>query len=217
MNPVDVMDQLANVAMQVRKCPTPVLIEHYVTAVRDWCAQTRWLTTTVPGATTIGEQLYSMGSDPLLEILAIKAMSVSFQVQPGGRTQTLPVGAASSESWNPVIQNGLPRQYAYVPEGQFALFPVPDKVYDLTVTVQVSPVKGARQIPDILLPKYSSVFEAGALAKLLALQGTPWHNPAEAANNAREFRAGVSNGKADAQRDYNTGSQRARPRPFILG
>jgi hypothetical protein len=27
----------------------------------------------------------------------------------------------------------------------------------------------------------------------------------------------VSNGKADVQRAYNEGSQRARPRPFVMG
>lgn len=216
MNYVDVFDQLRNIAIVARKCPTPVLQTAYVTAVRDWCTQTQWLLTTVPGSTTANQSLYSLGSDPLLEIIAIKAMSVTFTPQPGGTPQTLPVGVGDSESWNPIIQPGLPRQYAYVPEAQFALFPTPNAVFDLTISVVVSPVDNVRQIPEQLLRKYSSVFEAGALAQLLDIPGEPWTDQRKAAAHAAVFRSGISNGKADAQRNYNTGSQRVRPRPFLI-
>lgn len=213
MNFADVFNQLRNIAIVARKCPTPVLQTAYVTAVRDFCSQTRWLTTTVPGMTTADLQLYSLGADALLEIVGIKAMSVTF----GSTPQTLPVLVGDPESWSPNRSTDLPRSYAYVPEGQFSLFPVPDQVYDLTVTVQVSPVDNAREIPEILLPKFSSVFEAGALAKLLAIPQQPWTDIVEARRQERIFLSGISNGKADVQRNYNTGSQRVRPRPFVIG
>ena len=215
MNNVNVFDCLRNVAVVARKCPTPVLQTAYVTAVRDWCAQTRWLITTVPGMTTIGEQLYSLGAEPLLEIIGIKAMSITFSPSPSGPEQTLPVHVGDPESWNPNHQPSMPRAYAYVPEGQFSLFPVPDKVYTLTATVQISPTENAREVPAILMPKWSSVFEAGALSQLLAVPGEPWTNEREADRYGRIFSSGVSNGKADTQRSYNTGAQRVRPRPFI--
>lgn len=216
MNFVSVFDQLRNVAIVARKCPTPVLQTAYVTAVREFCAQTRWLTSTVPGATTAAQQLYSLGADSLLEIVGIKAMSVTFSQAPSGPPQTLPVYVGEPEGWNPNRPPALPRNYAYVPEGQFSLFPVPDQVYDLTVTVQVSPVDNAREIPQILLPKWSSIFEAGAKAALLALPSEPWTDIVEARRQERIFLSGISNGKADVQRNYNTGSQRVRPRPFVF-
>lgn len=211
MNYVSVFDQLRNVAVVARKCPTPVLQAAYVTAVRDWCTQTHWLRMAVPGATTADQALYSLGSDPLLEIIAIYAMSVT-----GAQNQVLPLTPSDSGGWSPAVSNSLPRRYAYVPEAQFALHPTPDAAYDLNITVVVSPVDNVREIPETPLRKYSTVFESGALAQLLVQPQTPWNNPAEAARHARIFAAGVSNGKAEVQRNYNTGSQRVRPRPFVI-
>lgn len=211
MNYVSVFDQLRNVAVVARKCPTPVLQAAYVTAVRDWCTQTHWLRMAVPGATTADQALYSLGSDPLLEIIAIYAMSVT-----DAQARVLPVTPSDSGGWNPAIGNGLPRRYAYVPEAQFALNPTPDAAYDLNITVVVSPVDNVREIPETPLRKYSTVFESGALSQLLLMPGTPWYNPIEAGRHARVFAAGVSNGKAEVQRNFNTGSLRVRPRPFVI-
>lgn len=211
MNYVSVFDQLRNVALVARKCPTPVLQAAYVTAVRDWCTQTQWLRMAVPGSTTAGDSLYTLGSDPLLEIIAIYAMSVT-----DAQDQILPLTPSDSGGWSPNIQDGLPRRYAYVPEAQFALNPTPDAVYALSITAVVSPVDNVREIPEAPLRKYSTVFESGALAQLLLTPGTPWNNPGEAARHARVFQAGISNGKAEVQRNFNTGSQRVRPRPFVI-
>lgn len=216
MNFVSVFDQLRNIAIVARKCPTPVLQTAYVTAFRDWCTQTQWLRVAVPGATTVGDSLYSLGSDPLLEIIGIYAMSVTYTVAPSGPPQTLPVYASDSGGWSPNIQDGLPRRYAYVPEAQFALNPTPDAVYDLSITAIVSPVDNAAQVPDGPLRKYSTHIEAGTLAQLLDVPGTPWYNPAMAARNAAMFKSGISNGKAEVQRNFNTGAQRVRPRPFVI-
>jgi hypothetical protein len=216
MNFVDVFDQLRNVASVARKCPTPLLQAAYVTAVREWCGQTRWLRETVPGFTTAGDAIYSLGADPLLEIIAIQAMSLAYTVQPSGTPQTRPVVPSDSGGWDPNRQSSMPIWYSYVPEAQFALFPTPDKQYDLTITVVVQPVDNVARIPEAPLRKYSTIFESGALAQLLSNQGTTWYNPAEAARHGRIFQAGVSNGKAEVQRNFNSGAQRARPRPFLL-
>lgn len=213
MNNVSVFDQLRNVAQMARKCPTPTLQSAYVTAVRDWCTQTQWLRVQIPGSTTVDQKLYSLGSDPLLEIIAIAAMSVTQVI--GGKPQILPVWVSDSGSWDPNVAPGMPRNYAYVPEAQFAVYPTPNEVYGLTITAIVSPVDNVKLIPEILLRKYSSVFEAGALGYLLAMKDTPWHDPVQAAYHKRAFTSGVSNGKAEVQRNFNTGSQRVTPRRFF--
>lgn len=214
MNFVDVFDQLRNIAIVARKCPTPVLQTAYVTAVRDWCTQTHWLRETVPGTTTADVPVYDMGQDPLLEIVAIQAMSLTETI--GTTPQTIALVPNDSGSWDPNRRPSRPNWYNYVPEGQFALFPTPDKVYDLRITVVVSPVDNVRQIPAQLLNKWSTTFEAGTLAQLLAIPAEPWTNEREAARHARIFASGISNGKADVQRNYNTGSQRVRARPFLI-
>lgn len=213
MNFVDVFDQLPNVAQIARKCPTPVLRRAYVTAMREWCMQTQWLRLAIPGATVADTALYSLGSDTFLEIVGVYAMSASTTT---GNIQTWPVGPSDSGGWNPQIANNTPLRYAYVPEGQIALNPTPNAVYSIVTTAIVQPKEGVTQIPAAPLVKYSTVFEAGALKYLLAMKDTPWFNPNEAVSHAREFRAGISNGKAEVQRNFNTGSQRVRPRGFIV-
>ena len=72
---VNVFDQLATVAVNVRKAPSTTLRRMYVKAFRDWCSETQWLRQTVTGATIADTQTYSLGSDPYLEIINIRAMS----------------------------------------------------------------------------------------------------------------------------------------------
>ncbi len=215
MNFVDVFDQCANVAQMARGCPTPTLRRAYVTALRDWCAQTQWLRINATGATEAGVAQYGLGSDPLLEIVGLFAMSgqdTSFTP-----AQQWPLGPSNPGDWNPAIGDGQPLRYAYVPEGQMALNPTPDGVYGITYTAIVQPKEGVTQIPDTPLVKYSTGIEAGALAYLLAMKDVPWSNPAEAGEQKRTFGAYIANGKAEVQRNFNTGAQRARPRPFGVG
>lgn len=207
---VDVFDHLADVAMMARSCPTPVLRRAYVTAMRDWCMVTRWLRLTILGASQAGKQTYDLGSDTFVEVVGIVAMSVTDK-----KGNILPVTTGDAGGWDPNNGQHLPRKYSYVPEGQFALYPVPDDSYSLTVTAQVQPKDGVTQIPAAPLVKYSTTFEAGALAYLLAMKDMPWSNPAEAVNQGRVYRSGVANGKAEVARNFNTGSMRVRPRPFL--
>lgn len=215
MNFVDVFDQLANVAQIVRKCPTVTLRRAYVRALRDWCMQTQWLRTNVAGVTVADQAQYTLGNDPNLDIIGIYAMQAS-QVLGGTRQYwTLPPG--DSGFWNANVVAGQPVRYCYVPEDQFALNPTPNAVFDLTITVILQPKDGTVNVPEAPLLKYSNDIEAGALAYLLNIPGMPWSNPQAAAMYAREFKSGISNGKAEVQRQYNTGAQRAKPRAFVVG
>lgn len=207
MNFVDVFDQCRNVAQAARGVPTPVLRAAYVMAVRDWAAQSHWLRMTIAGAAAASTSLYNLGSDPLLEVIGIQAMSAA-----DVNDHTYPVKKGDPTTWNPDQPSTRPAFYTYVPEGQFSLYPTPDDAYALTVTAIVQPKDGVTQIPEAPLRKYSTCFEAGALAYLLALKDTPWINPAESVRQDRIYRSGIANAKAEVQRDFNTGSQRVRGR-----
>lgn len=215
MQTVSVYDQLASVALVARRCPSTTLRRAYVTAMRAWCAQTQWLRVNIPGAAVAGTKVYSLGSDTYTEIVGIYAMSGTDTS--GSTDETFSIRKSDSSEWNPNLSTGRPLQYAYIPEGQFALHQTPDKVYSLTVTAIVQPKDDVAQVPSEPIKKYGDTFEAGALAYLLMLPGQPWTNMKEADKQDRVFRAGISNGKAEAQRQYNTGSNRVRPRAFVMG
>lgn len=211
---VDVADQVASVAERARKCPDPVLRRAYVGAMRTWCRETRWLRADVSGATVAGTALYALGEDVNLEIVGVAAVRGSATTVAG--TTYWPLAVGDSAYWAPDAAQGKPVCYVYVPEGQVALHPTPDAAYATLISAVVQPKDTATQVPAQLMAKWSEVFDAGALADLLAMQGTSWFDPRAAAGNAATFRAGVSNAKADVQRGYNAGSQRVLPRRFLI-
>lgn len=216
MNFVNVFDQLANVALIARKCPSTTLRRAYVMALRDWCAQTQWLRENVTGSTVVGQQQYSLGDDPYIEIIGIAAMSGTDNSTPSS-PQAFILRPSDSGAWPPNAARGRPTRYTYLPEAQFALWQPPDQVYGLTVTAIVQPKAEVGQIPEAPLLKYSSYLEAGALAYLLKIPGQPWTNLGEADKYDRFYRSGISNGKAEVQRNFNTGAQRVQPRAFVVG
>ena len=129
-----------------------------------------------------------------------------------------PILPGDSGAWNPNDPSGRPNRYAYIPEGKFALHRVPDKVYSLTATVVIQPKDEVAQIPSEPLKKYSTGFEAGALMHLLRIPGQPWTDQALASKVYEPiWNSSISNGKAEAQRNYNSGSQRVKPRAFVTG
>lgn len=217
MNLVALDDQLANIAQIVRKAPKITLRRAYTRALREWCQQTQWLRVTVPGSTTANVEDYGLGTDPNLDIIAIRAVSLTQAI--GTTPQTYGLRPSDSTQWNPNATPAAPQQYCYVPEGRFALYPTPDAVYTLSIGLIITPKEtaAAAQIPGDPLVKYSNDIEAGALAYLLAIPGQPWTDAAAAARYGRDFASAISNGKAEVQRAYNTGSQRVRPRPFVVG
>ncbi len=215
MNLVNVNDYLVNIAQICRKCPTNTLRHAYMRAYREWSQQAQWLKVNIPGATVVNQAQYALGNDPNLDIIGIFAMQATFTPN-GGNPQTWGLGPTDSNTWSPnVPASPQPTQYQYVPEAQFAIWPTPSTVVDLVVTAIVTPKEGAVNVPLAPLQKYSNDFEAGALEYLLMLPGMPWSNPAAATMYGRAFRSGISNGKAEAQRGYNTGPGRARPRQFV--
>ena len=211
---VDVFDQLAFVAERVRKCPTPTLQRAYIRAYRDWCEGSQWLRVDVTGTTEPNVPLYSLGDDPYLEIIGVFAMSANQVV--GGFTQVWPVTPSNSGTWDANMPPNLPVRYTYVPEGQIALNPTPNKAVGILTTAIVQPKDGVTKVPSNPLKKWSSEIEAGALENLLSMRTTSWYDPGEAVRYGREFASGISNAKAEVQRSFNTGSQRAVPRRFLF-
>jgi hypothetical protein len=212
---VNVFDQLAPIALIARRCPSMTLRRAYVKSMRDWCAETRWLRVNIAGATVADQQTYSLGSDVYTEIIAIAAMSGTDNS--GMVPQQFPITPADSTTWNPNVDTMRPRFYAYIPEGQFALYQIPDKVYSLTVTAVIQPKDEVAQIPSEPLKKYSTGIEAGALMHLLRIPGQPWTDLAASQKYENIWNTAVSNGKAEVQRNFNSGAMRIKPRAFVLG
>ena len=197
-----VSDLLDEVALYCREAPTTIMVQAYISATRRFCSRSRWLLTTITGATEAGTRLYNLGDDPYHEVLGIKAIVATLPDQ----EENPPLTESFSGNWDPSDPDGPPELYQYVPEAQFALHPLPDAVYDLTVTCPLQPKRGANAIDATLLVKWQDALEDGALARLLALPSVPWSNPREAAERERKFNAAIASAGLSAARGYNAGA-----------
>lgn len=207
---VPVLDIARDVAQLCPKCPNGTLQSAIIRSARKFLRESRWYTSALQGASASDVRAYSMGSDPYEEICGIRAMSVT---QTNGTV--LVVNVSDPNSWNPNGPRGLPRRYAYIPEGQFALDPLPDAVYSLLLTVVLIPKAGQNKLEETVLTKWDQAIQAGALDYLLRLK-EPWRDIKEADEQQRRFQSFINNAKADEQRAYQRGSQRATPRQAIV-
>lgn len=209
-----IVDVLADVAQIARQAPTSTLIRAYVRAARKFCHQSRWLRSTLTGQTVADLALYSLGSDPDLEVIGLKAVSAAALT---GNTQARPLRVSVPTGWIADQQPGQPIRYAYVPEGQMALNPTPDAAYNMVMTLVLQPTKTTTSLPSELLVRWDQALQAGALEYLYSLPGQPWSDPQQSILEGRKFQAGIGNARADEQRDYNVGTFIARKRPFVVG
>lgn len=207
---VKVLDRIRDVSQYVKRCPNGTLVAAYVRAARQLLTESRWYQSALPGATVAGTQVYSLGSDPYEEVIGIRAMAYT---QTNGQQQ--PVFVSDPTQWPLNPPQGAPRLYAYMPEGQFALYPPPDAAYPVLVTLILTVKEGVNQIDERVLTKWDQGIQAGALSYLLRL-AEPWQNIREADRQDRIYRAAINNAKAEAQKNFQAMATRATPRPIIV-
>lgn len=213
---VRIAELLPDVAQICRKAPTGTLIRAYARSARDFCRQTRWYRSALAGQTVAGQQVYSLGSDPYLQVVGLHAATAA---QISGNTKPWPlVVCHDTGAWDPGGNPGNPRQYAYVPEGQIAFGPtVPNLVLNIQMTLVLAPKRGVVELPEEILVKWEYALQAGTLGYLLALPDMPWTDLAEAKRQLATYQSGINNARADEQRGYNAGTVFMRRRPFIVG
>src|SRR5262245_19788649 len=121
---VDTNTTLRNVAQKIRGAPMITLRRAMIQALRDWCAETNWLRTTVTMDTTAqsgldGVYLVTLDAplDELIEVISIRNHMIALDPQTNKHFRVWP--EANPERWNPDANTSKPRHYAYVPEGMF--------------------------------------------------------------------------------------------------
>jgi len=215
----EILSLMQEVQQVVRRCPEPTLVHAYLRAAREFCRETRWLRRNLEVETVEGTQQYALtpstGEDALLEVIGLRAAKGEALETP---FSTWPINPGDPTMWNPAIQDGYPKEFAYLPEATVNVFPVPDRAYLLTFTVVCQPkieFEGypLAALPDDLVRKWDRVFSAGAIDYLMSIDGQPWSKPErDRRPYALKFRAGINDGRNDEQRAYNGGSAMTRIR-----
>lgn len=193
------------------KAPEDAVRHAIIRAARQFCGQSRWYRVALTATLSPNVQAYSLGSDPLLEVVDV----------PLGRiTDTngaiLSLQPSDPTTFDPNVKPGRPTTYAYLPEGSVAFFPIPNAAYAVTLTLAVQPKDGVSELPDQLLAKWRVAIEAGAAAFLYELPEA-WRDLNQAEIKRRTLQSAINSARADVARGYQSGSVIANRRPFIVG
>jgi len=212
-----VVDLVRDVKQVMQQCPALSIQRAYVRAARMFCLESRWLRRVITATLVPNTQYYSLGSDTLLEIIALGPVQFTTPPVPGRGQNVISINSADPGTFDPNQSPGAPCWYAYIPEAQIGFNPTPNLAYPVSITLIVQPRDGVAQIPDELVVKWRYAFEEGCKWFLYEIPGEPWSEPGKAQLCRQNYRGWVNEARAEVNRGYQQGPVRARPRaPWIV-
>ena len=202
-----------DVAARVKLAPVNIVQQAYLRSARDFCRRTEYLRRTIPPtALTPNTDTYNFGTDPVLEVIDIKAAAVQ-QIVPSNNWVNLRF--TPQDTYDPNAAADIPIWYSYLPEGMVRYYPSPNLAYNSKLELIVQPLLTTQLVPNDLLSKFWFYLEAGAMWHLYLMDKEPWFNLTLAAKAESDFNEGVGMAKSWVDRGFQRGSVRATPRPFI--
>ena len=189
------------VATEVPNCPNPVIDRALVDAARALCS----------GA-SIWRDTLAVTPDGHGTRIALQSSGVTVNGQPAAASW--PDSAELARVIPPGVEvSGRDfRQYEMV--DQRTLHVLRDPGDELTVHVSLRPTLAARSLPDAVTLDYLEGVVSGALSRVLRMTSEPWTNPQMAQYYAREARQARNQAVIEAQRGFEGGAMRVKPRLF---
>lgn len=112
------------------------------------------------------------------------------------------------------VQEGTPRYITHIalPDARLVPSPDVDVSQGLRVIVAIAPTQDAQEVDDQLYERWAEAIAYGARARLKEMAGQPYYDPANAPAAWGMFHSGVSQAKADRQRDFSRAVRTVRMR-----
>ena len=98
-----------------------------------------------------------------------------------------------------------------------SLYPVPETALlnGLTIRAAFAPSRSATQVDDVLFDDYAEDIASGALSRLFAMPGQPFHNPSYAEAHTKTFSGAIRSAVSLARTGQVVASSRVRPVRFV--
>jgi hypothetical protein len=108
-----------------------------------------------------------------------------------------------------------PRAFTQYDMASIVLVPKPTVSYTggLIIFGAVRPTITSASLADFLVNDYREIIAKGAKARLFAMMGKPWSNPAEATRMRAEFSSDVANVRISVSKSFTRASLRVASRP----
>lgn len=198
----DVM--LTGVLSKAKGCPEIEAIAQMRNAVMEFCERTRWLTTGYTATVTPADAAVPVSLDlQVLDILEAwigdKEVTVTFMNDP----------------WlNCMRQGDVALTFSDPSYAQ--LIPSPTADVEVELLLAIAPGPTSTEVNDVLWLRKSEALTDGALARLLAVPGVPWTNPALAEYHGARFERAITASAAEAGLNRRTRGRRLRVRPASI-
>lgn len=191
-------------------CPEPTLNQALVDAAVVFCEDTLvvrerlQMFNTVVGQTTYDLDVPSATED-VTRILHVVADGRLLDLMPQERAVY-----ADSRQGYPAVAYSIRNESEFL----LALYPTPDEVMPVDVTVALRPKRNATTLNDDLYHLWVDTVVHGTLARLCAIQGQPFTNEPLAQSSAVMFQRGINRARIEGSYGRVRGQIRVGQRPF---
>jgi hypothetical protein len=192
---------------EVMGCPSPVIDHHLRLAMREFCDRTKawseWLDPVTLTGTTDTFDYDLTQSQELVAVRRAILNDADIDVMDGG---------ATPEDWNASdAGSDLDPQLVHFDNAQYKIFPIPSSGDVLVVQMAFRPSLAATQVGDILYTRFAEKVADGAKARLMAMVGQEWANPALQVFYNQRFETACHTA---ANEDFARGKRRTKPSPM---
>lgn len=153
----------------------PIVNHAVVRAVRMIASQTAIQRASITVPTVVGQREYTVpptAGNEIDTIIAVRLFPAADPNSKGIRLYPITTGVAEEMQW---FDDALPTSWSYVAD-KLSLYPAPDSVNNLSVTVIMRPeLDSAADLDDVYF-HHREVIADGAMAFLFAMPAKPWTN-----------------------------------------
>ena len=203
-------DFLPRILPHVIGCPSILAEQSLIDAAISFCDKSLAVRYTPDTAyTTASTARYDF------DLPASQDFSRVVYLKVNGRTLT------SSPIWDqPLVDtnNSSPTHYFVTQnesELQLNLYPTPDDVYTIEMSVALRPTRSATRLEDDLYTYWHEALTYGALSRIMSASNQPYSNPAMANSYAYKAYTVCQNARIEGNIGRTISSISARPAPFV--
>ena len=190
-------------------CSEPLAAQAVLDAAIAFCEDTQAVREQLDSFTTsAGVGAYELDTPSQQQVARV------FDVVVDGR----PMAAIAAEDVGPASEAiGSPMAFyttRYGSEFLLHLFPTPDGAYNVQVRAALRPTRNATQLEDDLFNLWSDAVLAGAMARVMAIPGQPFSDPAGSAGYSMAATRATNKARVEGNFGRVRAGMRVRGRPF---
>lgn len=191
-------------------CPDPLAAQAVLDSAIEFCERSNALRYNVDTFTTVeGQSAYDIDVPNNHTLARVVYLTVNGTELTGLVAEKLP---------NYSQENATPYRY-YVSQNeselQLNLYPAPDAVYNVNMSLALKPSYTARYLEDDLYDYWNDAIVAGALYRLKVVPGQPFSDPAGALYYDRRAKILCHQARVESNIGRVIGSMDVRPRPLV--